>query len=109
MFPGTEHLKGDRETGELDALKGREFDVVVIGGGDTGTDCVGTAMRQGCRSLTQFEIMPKPPVGGMPPSESKHTVIASAAAANEQQRTTRSARTPDVLFHLIMVCCLQKS
>jgi len=37
-------------------------DVVVIGGGDTGTDCVGTAMRQGCRSLTQLEIMPKPPI-----------------------------------------------
>ncbi|HZZ56960.1 MAG TPA: glutamate synthase subunit beta [Opitutaceae bacterium] len=36
-------------------------DVVVIGGGDTGTDCVGTAMRQGCRSLMQIEILPKPP------------------------------------------------
>ncbi len=38
------------------------LDVVVIGGGDTGTDCVGTAMRQGCRTLTQFEIMSKPPL-----------------------------------------------
>ncbi len=37
-------------------------DVIVLGGGDTGTDCVGTAMRQGCRSLTQLEILPKPPV-----------------------------------------------
>ncbi len=36
-------------------------DVVVIGGGDTGTDCVGTAMRQGCHSLAQFEIVPRPP------------------------------------------------
>ena len=36
-------------------------DVIVIGGGDTGTDCVGTAMRHGCRSLVQFEILPKPP------------------------------------------------
>jgi glutamate synthase (NADPH/NADH) small chain len=35
--------------------------VVVIGGGDTGTDCVATAMRQGCASLTQIEIMPRPP------------------------------------------------
>ena len=33
----------------------------MIGGGDTGTDCVGTAMRQGCRSLLQFEILPRPP------------------------------------------------
>jgi glutamate synthase (NADPH/NADH) small chain len=36
-------------------------DVVVIGGGDTGTDCVGTSLRQGCRSLVQVEILPKPP------------------------------------------------
>jgi glutamate synthase (NADPH/NADH) small chain len=36
-------------------------DVVVIGGGDTGTDCVGTSMRHGCRSVTQLEIMPRPP------------------------------------------------
>lgn len=37
------------------------LDVVVIGGGDTGTDCVGSSMRQGCRTLTQFEILSKPP------------------------------------------------
>jgi len=37
-------------------------DVVVIGGGDTGTDCVGTAMRHGCMSLLQIEILPKPPL-----------------------------------------------
>ncbi|MEX6726000.1 glutamate synthase subunit beta [Parapedomonas caeni] len=36
--------------------------VVVIGGGDTGSDCVGTSNRQGAASITQFEIMPKPPV-----------------------------------------------
>jgi glutamate synthase (NADPH/NADH) small chain len=37
-------------------------DVIVIGGGDTGTDCVGTALRQGCRSLLQIEIMARPPL-----------------------------------------------
>jgi glutamate synthase (NADPH/NADH) small chain len=37
-------------------------DVVIIGGGDTGTDCVGTSIRHSCRSLTQLEIMPKPPL-----------------------------------------------
>ncbi len=37
-------------------------DVVVIGGGDTGTDCVGTSMRHGCKSLVQVEILPKPPM-----------------------------------------------
>ena len=37
-------------------------DVVIIGGGDTGTDCVGTSMRHGCKSLVQLEILPKPPL-----------------------------------------------
>ena len=37
-------------------------DVVVIGGGDTGTDCVGTSIRHGCRSVVQIEILPKPPL-----------------------------------------------
>lgn len=46
---------------ELVNAKGK--DVLVIGGGDTGSDCIGTAHRQGCRSVTQIEIMPKPPVG----------------------------------------------
>ncbi len=40
--------------------------VVVIGGGDTGSDCVGTARRQGALSVTQIEIMPNPPVGDNP-------------------------------------------
>ncbi|HYW71562.1 MAG TPA: glutamate synthase subunit beta [Pyrinomonadaceae bacterium] len=42
-------------------LSAKDKDVVVIGGGDTGTDCVATALRQGCRSLVQFEILPSPP------------------------------------------------
>ena len=50
-------------TGEIDALpinaKGK--DVLVIGGGDTGSDCVGTAIRHGAKSVTQIEVMPKPP------------------------------------------------
>src|SRR4051812_24634345 len=42
-------------------LSARDKDVVVIGGGDTGTDCVGTSLRHGCRSLVQLEILPMPP------------------------------------------------
>ena len=52
-------LAGDPDGTPIHA-RGR--DVVVIGGGDTGTDCVGTAMRHGCRSLVQIEILPKPPL-----------------------------------------------
>lgn len=40
--------------------------VLVIGGGDTGSDCIGTSHRQGAVSVTQIEIMPKPPVGSNP-------------------------------------------
>jgi glutamate synthase (NADPH/NADH) small chain len=42
-------------------ISAKDKDVVVIGGGDTGTDCVGTSMRHGCRSLVQLEILPMPP------------------------------------------------
>jgi glutamate synthase (NADPH/NADH) small chain len=42
-------------------LSATDKDVIVIGGGDTGTDCVGTSLRHGCRSLVQLEILPKPP------------------------------------------------
>jgi len=41
-------------------------DVIVIGGGDTGSDCVGTSMRYGCKSLAQFEIMLQPPLERAP-------------------------------------------
>ena len=52
---------------ELVSAKGK--DVLVIGGGDTGSDCIGTARRQGCRSVTQIEIMPQPPAG---PDDPQH-------------------------------------
>ncbi|HVT10303.1 MAG TPA: glutamate synthase subunit beta [Polyangia bacterium] len=45
--------------GQYISAKGKN--VVVIGGGDTGTDCVGTSLRHGCKSLVQFEILPRPP------------------------------------------------
>ena len=43
-----------------DFLTAKDKDVVIIGGGDTGTDCVGTSLRHGCKSVAQVEIMPKP-------------------------------------------------
>ncbi len=52
-------LDSNHEDGRY--LSAKDKDVIVIGGGDTGTDCVGTALRHGCRSLVQFEILPKPP------------------------------------------------
>jgi glutamate synthase (NADPH/NADH) small chain len=52
-------LDGKRNGNFIDA-SGK--DVIVIGGGDTGTDCVGTSMRHGCNSIVQIEILPKPPM-----------------------------------------------
>ena len=52
-------LDSDLTDGRYISAEGK--DVIVIGGGDTGTDCVATALRHGCRSLVQFEIMPQPP------------------------------------------------
>ena len=43
-------------------ISAKDKHVIVIGGGDTGNDCVGTSIRQGCASVTQLEMMPKPPV-----------------------------------------------
>ena len=60
LTANTQAVLAGRPDGASIHAKGR--DVVVIGGGDTGTDCVGTAMRQGCRSLTQIEILPRPPM-----------------------------------------------
>jgi len=53
VLAGQEFSKQERIT-----AKGK--DVLVIGGGDTGSDCIGTAHRQGCRSVTQIEILPRP-------------------------------------------------
>jgi glutamate synthase (NADPH/NADH) small chain len=56
--------QGDEVTGQILAT-GKH--VIVIGGGDTGSDCTGTSNRQGCASLTQFELLPAPPdVGQFP-------------------------------------------
>ncbi|HYW36412.1 MAG TPA: glutamate synthase subunit beta [Balneolaceae bacterium] len=52
-------LDSDHEDGNY--ISAEDKDVIVIGGGDTGTDCVSTSMRHGCSTLTQFEILPKPP------------------------------------------------
>ena len=42
-------------------ITARDRHVIIIGGGDTGADCLGTAHRHGCASIHQFEIVPRPP------------------------------------------------
>ncbi len=52
-------------SGSDPSIDARDKHVVVVGGGDTGNDCVGTALRQGCASVVQLEMMPAPPVERM--------------------------------------------
>ena len=47
-------------------ISAKDKNVVVVGGGDTGNDCVGTCIRQGCKSITQLEMMSRPPVERQP-------------------------------------------
>jgi glutamate synthase (NADPH/NADH) small chain len=56
----------DSNHADGDYISAKDKHVIVIGGGDTGTDCVGTSMRHGCKSLTQFEIMERPPDERLP-------------------------------------------
>ncbi len=58
LTKNTQTLLSDKPDAFPINAKGK--DVVVIGGGDTGTDCVGSSLRQGCKSLTQLEILPQP-------------------------------------------------
>jgi glutamate synthase (NADPH/NADH) small chain len=59
LTANTKAILDKSQNGNFISAKGK--DVVIIGGGDTGTDCVGTSIRHGCNSLVQVEILPKPP------------------------------------------------
>lgn len=52
----------DSELEDGNYISAKDKHVIVIGGGDTGTDCIGTSLRHDCKSLVNFEIMPRPPV-----------------------------------------------
>ena len=60
LTANTQSLLDGHRNGDYISAAGK--DVIIIGGGDTGTDCVGTSMRHGCRSLVQIEILPQPPL-----------------------------------------------
>ncbi len=62
LWQQNKRVAGDSLDG-IDPILAEDKHVVVIGGGDTGSDCIGTANRQGARSITQFELLPMPPKG----------------------------------------------
>jgi glutamate synthase (NADPH/NADH) small chain len=82
VLAGMEFSKEERIT-----AKGK--DVLVIGGGDTGSDCIGTAHRQGCKSVTQIEIMPKPPVGHNPATPWPNWPIILKTTSSHEEGCTR--------------------
>ncbi len=63
MLAQQNRVLGGMEFGKDERVTAKGKNVLVIGGGDTGSDCIGTAHRQGCKSVTQIEIMPRPVEG----------------------------------------------
>ena len=63
--------------------------VLVIGGGDTGSDCIGTSWRQGAASVTQIEIMPKPPVGDNPATPWPQWPVVLKTSSSHEEGCTR--------------------
>ncbi len=72
---------------ELVNAKGKK--VLVIGGGDTGSDCIGTSHRQGAVSVTQIEIMPQPPVGHNPATPWPQWPVVLKTTSSHEEGCTR--------------------
>lgn len=80
----------DGETFPKDRLvnaKGKQ--VLVIGGGDTGSDCIGTSIRQGAKSVTQIEIMPQPPIGHNPNTPWPQWPVVLKTTSSHEEGCTR--------------------
>ena len=77
------------EFGQDERVTAKDKDVLVIGGGDTGSDCIGTSHRQGARSVTQIEIMPKPPVGSNPATPWPNWPIVLKTTSSHEEGCTR--------------------
>ena len=69
--PAAGRTRCSRATSTRSPIDAEGKHVVIIGGGDTGADCLGTAHRQGAASVTQLEIMPRPPPSGRTPTRGR--------------------------------------
>ena len=81
-------LAGQTFTDE-ERVTAKDKDVLVIGGGDTGSDCIGTAHRQGAKSVTQIEIMPQPPVGHNPSTPWPYWPVILKTTSSHEEGCTR--------------------
>ena len=79
------HLQGETAANE-ERINAAGKHVLVIGGGDAGSDCVGTAIRQGALSVTQIEIMPQPPMGHNPvtPWPNPYPQVLKTSSSHEE-------------------------
>ncbi len=66
--------------------------VVVIGGGDTGSDCIGTSVRQGALSVTQLEVMPQPPENGEQASHLAQLALKLRTSSSHMKARSATSR-----------------
>lgn len=90
MLAQQNRILGGQTFGKEERINAKGKHVVVIGGGDTGSDCIGTSNRQGATNVTQIEIMPKPPVEHNPTTPwPQWPVILKTSSSHEEGCTRR--------------------
>ena len=90
MLAQQNRILGGQTFGKEERINAKGKHVIVIGGGDTGSDCIGTSNRQGAANVTQIEIMPKPPVGHNPTTPwPQWPVILKTSSSHEEGSTRR--------------------
>jgi NAD(P)H-dependent glutamate synthase small subunit len=77
-------------------ISAKDKNVIVIGGGDTGTDCIGTSLRHDCKSLVNFEIMPKPPADRVPDNPWPTWPTIFRVDYGHEEAATRDGQDPRV-------------
>ena len=94
MLAQQNRVLGGQAFSKEERIKAKGKQVLVIGGGDTGSDCIGTSNRQGAASITQIEIMPKPPVGHNPATPwPQWPVVLKTSSSHEEGCTRRWSLT----------------
>lgn len=88
FLPQQNRRNGNEPVKEDDILATGKH-VIVIGGGDTGSDCIGTSIRQGCASVTQLEIMPAPPEMEDKATVWPHWPLKMRTSSSQEEGTTR--------------------
>jgi glutamate synthase (NADPH/NADH) small chain len=91
-----QHIAGDAPPSRPISAKGKH--VVVIGGGDTGSDCVGTSFRQGALSVTQLELMPKPALVRMPSNPWPEWPLILRTSSSQEEGAARDWAVSTKMF-----------